>query len=215
MLFVTTPHTTVAMNATNCSVIWRAVDQSKQKDVFPVNRGVAYLDGRLFRGTPDGRLQAPDAKTGKVVWDVQAGDPKVGEFLSSAPIAWNGTVFTGVAGSDWGVRGHMMAFDAATGKVLLTYPTGGGIAGGVITYAIGGKQYVAATSGNVSRTTFKTTGSPTMIVMALNAPTTPHRDSLAAVSPISGGTSPTEHAQDGVAHGSAGDSVGHDSMKKP
>lgn len=115
-LIVTTPHSTIALNATNCAVIWRNIDQSKGKDVFPVNRGVAYLDGHVFRGTPDGRLIALDSKTGKVVWDNPVGDPLAGEFISSAPIAWKGTVFVGVAGSDWGVRGHMMAFDAGTGK---------------------------------------------------------------------------------------------------
>jgi alcohol dehydrogenase (cytochrome c) len=115
-LFVTTPHTTVALNATNCALVWRHVDAPKSADVYPVNRGAAYANGRLYRGTPDGRLVALDARTGNVVWDVQAGDPKRGEFMSSAPVVWRNTVFTGVAGSDWGVRGHMMAFDAATGK---------------------------------------------------------------------------------------------------
>jgi alcohol dehydrogenase (cytochrome c) len=81
-----------------------------------VNRGVAYLDGRLFRGTPDGRLLALDAMTGAVVWEDSVGDSGVGEFISSAPIAWNGMVYVGLAGSDWGIRGRMMAFDAATGK---------------------------------------------------------------------------------------------------
>lgn len=115
-LIVTTAHTTAAMNATNCAVIWRNVDQPPAKDVMPVNRGAAYLDGRVFRGTPDGRLVALDSRTGKVVWQTAAGDPSQGEFISSAPIAWHGTVFVGLAGSDWGIRGRMMAFDAATGK---------------------------------------------------------------------------------------------------
>jgi alcohol dehydrogenase (cytochrome c) len=34
-----------------------------------VNRGAAYLDGRLFRGTLDGRVLAYDFKTGKRVWE--------------------------------------------------------------------------------------------------------------------------------------------------
>jgi alcohol dehydrogenase (cytochrome c) len=115
-LIVTTARTTAALNATNCALIWRHVDDPKGKPVMPVNRGAAYLDGRIIRGTPDGRLFALDAKTGKTVWEDSIGDPGVGEFISSAPVAWKGTVFVGLAGSDWGIRGRMMAYDAATGK---------------------------------------------------------------------------------------------------
>ncbi|MGB9428920.1 MAG: PQQ-binding-like beta-propeller repeat protein [Gammaproteobacteria bacterium] len=116
VLYVTTAHTTVAMNATDCKVLWRDIYKPEESDVFPVNRGVAYLDGRIFRGTADGRLLALDAKTGKFLWKVQPANPGVGEFLSSAPIAWHGLVFIGLAGGDWGIRGQMMAFDARTGK---------------------------------------------------------------------------------------------------
>ena len=115
-MFVTTAHTTVALEAATCKLIWRFVDPATKADVYGVNRGVAHLDGRVFRGTPDGRLVALRSDSGRVLWNVKVGDPAVGEFTSSAPIAWGGTVFIGLAGSDWGVRGRMMAFDAATGK---------------------------------------------------------------------------------------------------
>ena len=115
-LIVTSTHTTVALDATTCRLIWRFVDPPTKTDVNSVNRGVAYLDGRVFRGTPDGRLVALSSGTGRVMWNVPVGNAVDGEFLSSAPIAWHGTVFMGLAGSDWGVRGRMMAFDAATGK---------------------------------------------------------------------------------------------------
>ena len=49
--------------------------------------------------------------------------PKKGLFLSAAPIAWNGLVFIGAAGSDWGARGQMMAYDAATGKRVWLFHT--------------------------------------------------------------------------------------------
>ncbi len=114
-LFITTAHSTAALDATTCKLIWRFVDPPSTADVWAVNRGVAYLDGRVFRGTPDGRLVALRSDSGRVLWNVKVGDPAVGEFLSSAPIAWRGTVFIGLAGSDWGVRGRVMAFDAATG----------------------------------------------------------------------------------------------------
>jgi alcohol dehydrogenase (cytochrome c) len=115
-LFVTTAHVTAALNATTCKPIWRFEDPPRKADVFAVNRGVAYLDGRVFRGTPDGRLVAMRSDSGQVLWNVKVGDPSIGEFTSSAPIAWHGMVYMGVAGSDWGIRGHVMAFDAETGK---------------------------------------------------------------------------------------------------
>ncbi|MDQ6924797.1 MAG: PQQ-binding-like beta-propeller repeat protein, partial [Candidatus Eremiobacteraeota bacterium] len=115
-LFVTTGHTTVAVNAATCALLWRQTHPPKSPDVYPVNRGAAYLAGRLFRGTPDGRLLALDARTGQVLWDVPVGDPHLGGFTSSAPIAWHGLVFIGLAGGDWGIRGRVMGFDAATGK---------------------------------------------------------------------------------------------------
>lgn len=115
-LVVTTPHSTVALNAGTCALIWRQIIRPDGKDVFPVNRGAGFLDGRIYRGTADGRLLALDEKTGNVVWQQRIGNPDSGEFVSSAPIAHRGVVYVGIAGSDWGVRGRMMAFDAGTGK---------------------------------------------------------------------------------------------------
>lgn len=116
VIYVTTAHTTVALDAMNCAIHWRHVYKPEQDEVYPVNRGLAYLDGRVFRGTGDGRVFALDATTGKLAWQVKAGDPLVGEFFSSAPIAWDGLVFIGAAGGDWGIRGFVIALDAKTGK---------------------------------------------------------------------------------------------------
>jgi alcohol dehydrogenase (cytochrome c) len=122
-MFVTTAHTTVAMSATNCFVYWRQVDTSGRNDPISVNRGVAYLDGRVFRGMPGARLAAFEASSGKLVWDVKVGEPSVSEFLSSAPITWNGMVIIGLAGGDWGIRGRVMAFDAASGREMWRFYT--------------------------------------------------------------------------------------------
>ena len=56
-------------------------------------RGVAYADGRLFRGTPDGHLLALDAKTGNVIWDVVGSDARIGEYYTAAPVVWEGRVY--------------------------------------------------------------------------------------------------------------------------
>lgn len=115
-LYVTTGHTSVALNAITCAERWRHLYVPEDTEVNPVNRGPAYLNGRLFRGTADGRLLALDAKTGKELWRVQAADPHQGEFFNAAPIAWENLIFIGPAGSDWGIRGWMAAFDAKTGR---------------------------------------------------------------------------------------------------
>jgi alcohol dehydrogenase (cytochrome c) len=115
-LYVTTGHTTVALDPTNCAIRWRHVYKPIQQEVYPVNRGVAYLDGRIFRGTADGRVLALDARTGKQLWIIKAGDPLKGEFFTSAPLAWKGLVFIGAAGSDWGIRGFVLGLDAKTGR---------------------------------------------------------------------------------------------------
>src|SRR6202522_204508 len=82
-------------------------------------RGVAYLDGMLFRGSQDGRVLAYDFKTGKRIWQTTIGDVRRSEFVPGAPIAWNGLVFIGNAGGDAkGGKGHMFALDAKTGKIV-------------------------------------------------------------------------------------------------
>ena len=115
-LLVTTKHTLVAVDAADCTVRWRHVYEAEEDEIWPVNRGVAYLDGKVFRGTGDGRLVAVDMTSGREIWRVKIADPKIGEFLSGAPVAWNGLVFTGPGGGDWGIQGRVAAYDAATGK---------------------------------------------------------------------------------------------------
>ena len=76
-----------------------------------------------------------------------------------------GVVFTG------DMAGNFLALDSASGKVLYTMPTGGAIAGGVITYSVGDRQYVATTSGNISRTSQSfsplSLGTPSIIILAV------------------------------------------------
>jgi alcohol dehydrogenase (cytochrome c) len=122
-MFVTTSHTTVALDAANCDMRWRTVNTPDEVEAWPVNRGAAYLDGKVFRGTNDGRLIALDAKTGALIWKTKIGDPTHGEAVPSAPVAWNGMVFVGLAVGDFGTRGRMMAYDAATGHELWRFDT--------------------------------------------------------------------------------------------
>lgn len=123
VLYLTTAQDTIALDASNCTQRWRHHYKPEQPEVFPVNRGVAYANGKLFRGTPDGRLLAIDSATGKTLWQQQVGDPLQGEFFSAAPIVWQGLLIIGSAGSDWGVRGRIMAYDQANGREVWRFNT--------------------------------------------------------------------------------------------
>ncbi len=88
-----------------------------------VNRGVAFWQGRLFVGTFDGRLVALDAKSGKVIFDVQTTDRSKPYPITGAPRVMKGKVLIGNAGSEYGVRGYVTAYDAMTGKLAWRFYT--------------------------------------------------------------------------------------------
>jgi alcohol dehydrogenase (cytochrome c) len=85
-----------------------------------VSRGLAILGDTLFMGTIDARLIALDAKTGGVLWNIQAA--KLGEKITDkyaithAPLIVKDKVIVGVAGAEYGIRGFIDAYDAQTGK---------------------------------------------------------------------------------------------------
>jgi PQQ-dependent dehydrogenase (methanol/ethanol family) len=90
-----------------------------------VNRGAAFADGRVFFNTLDNQVVAVDAATGAEVWRVRVGDINRGETMTMAPLVVKGKVIAGNSGGEFGVRGWLMALDAATGRtVWKAYATG-------------------------------------------------------------------------------------------
>jgi lanthanide-dependent methanol dehydrogenase len=81
-----------------------------------VNRGLAYAEGKIFASSLDTTIYALDAKTGKVVWSVKNGDPKLGQTVTGAPLVIRDKVLVGVSGGEYGVRGYVTAYDVNTGK---------------------------------------------------------------------------------------------------
>ena len=122
-LYVNTVYSTFAIDAVTCELRWRYDIEWKGRVASVHSRGSGYWNGMIYRGTADGRVIALNAETGKVVWDVQSADSSRYEAFVSAPIAWNGKVFIGIATSDLGIRGHIKAFDARTGKELWRFYT--------------------------------------------------------------------------------------------
>jgi PQQ-dependent dehydrogenase (methanol/ethanol family) len=82
-----------------------------------VNRGAVYANGRLFFNTLDGQVIALDAASGKAVWRTQVGNIMKGETITMSPLVAEGKVIVGDSGGEFGVRGWLMALDAASGKV--------------------------------------------------------------------------------------------------
>ncbi|HTZ67401.1 MAG TPA: PQQ-binding-like beta-propeller repeat protein [Roseiarcus sp.] len=122
-LYVATNAQTVAIDAATCAVRWRNVLELKRRPVGVGNRGLGYGDGKIFRGTNDGRVMAFDAKTGQILWDVEEADTEKLEMFVSAPIVWQRKVFIGIAFSEAGIAGRLLALDAETGKELWRFNT--------------------------------------------------------------------------------------------
>ncbi|TDH63719.1 PQQ-dependent dehydrogenase, methanol/ethanol family [Dankookia rubra] len=81
-----------------------------------VNRGPAYADGKIILSQADTTVVALDAKTGKEVWKVKNGDPAKGETATMAPMVFGDKVLIGISGGEYGIRGHVTAYNLADGK---------------------------------------------------------------------------------------------------
>src|SRR5260370_36332270 len=113
-LIGTTEFDIFSLNPATCAENWRTHEEYPPA-LLPANRGAAYLDGMLFRGTQDGRVLAYDFKTGKRIWETTIADVKRGESVPSAPIAPDGLVFVGNAAGDYkGATGHLFPLHATT-----------------------------------------------------------------------------------------------------
>jgi alcohol dehydrogenase (cytochrome c) len=87
-----------------------------------------------------GWITATDPDAGTVRWRYQAATP----ILAAVTTTAGGVVFTG------DMNGMLIVLDAATGRVLHQVQTGAPAGGGVVTYAVGGRQYVAVAGGTIS-----------------------------------------------------------------
>jgi len=126
-----------------------------------------YIPGKNYMGgTVDldpleksqGWITAIDASTGAVRWKYRSPRPMVASVTTTA----GNLLMTGE------LTGDFLVFDARTGKELYRFNTGGPMGGGIVTYAVAGKQHIAATSGSPSNfwvDQFR--GNPTVVVFKL------------------------------------------------
>ncbi len=130
IMYVTTPWSIVhAINARTGENIWTFNSQSPREQGYKlccdvVNRGVAVYKGKVYVGTPDARLIALDAATGKALWTVDASPDRTRPYtITGAPLVAKGKVFIGNGGADFGVRGVISAFDAESGALAWRWYT--------------------------------------------------------------------------------------------
>jgi quinohemoprotein ethanol dehydrogenase len=127
-----------AVDAKTGKEIWRYEPQADRSMTQPgksrlccgVNsRGIALYEGKVLVPVVDGRMQALDQATGKLLWSSWAiPEPKDGEVspysVTMAARVAKGKVFIGNAGAEFPpFRGYVSAFDVNSGKELWKFYT--------------------------------------------------------------------------------------------
>ena len=117
---------------------------------FTAAENVEYIPGQLYMGgavRPDqeaqtGWLTAMDVETGEVRWRYHSSTPMVSAVTTTA----GGLVISGE------LTGNLLLMDAASGALLNSIDTGAPVGGGIVTYEVDGRQYIATNSGNAMLT---------------------------------------------------------------
>ena len=159
-----------ALDARSGRPIWQ-YQQALPVDIRPccgrVNRGLAILGDKVFVATLDAHVIALDRKTGNVVWDVHAAEHAKGYSFTLAPLVIKNLVIVGMSGGEYGIRGFIDAYDAATGERKWRFNTipGPGEPGhetweGDSWKTGGSPAWITGTYDAATNTTFWTTGNP-------------------------------------------------------
>src|ERR1700710_2751626 len=113
-----------AMDASNGEVLWTYEPHLPPDPLGEIvccgwdNRGLAIGDGMVYVSQLNGDEVALDQETGKVKWNTEVVKPGSGFSITSAPLYYNGKVYVGGSGGEYGIRGRLTALDATTGKFL-------------------------------------------------------------------------------------------------
>ena len=132
------------------------------------NRGVAILDDKIFMVTDNAHLLALNRLTGSLVWDVVMPEEKEHYGSTVSPLIINDTVIAGVSGGDWGMRGFIACYKAATGELVWRHWTLPAKAGdpGIDTWGkeppllAGGSTWLTGTYDKETDTLYWPTGNP-------------------------------------------------------
>lgn len=116
VMYVTTAHYTVALDGSDCRVIWTNKWSPRDYETANSQRGAALAGGEILRGTGDDFLLALDVKDGHTLWAKQIANPKEGYFISMPPLAHGDLVFIGPAGAEAASSGWVGAFRISDGE---------------------------------------------------------------------------------------------------
>ena len=190
-----------ALDATTGQVKWRWTpsDVAVFKNFGIVaNRGVALCDGHVFELTLDMTIVQLDAATGQlqrrvpIARAVPGASADNGYSETSAPICADHRLIVGAAGSDYGVRGFVMAYrtsdlSPAWPNPFWTVPPNGSEWRSGSTLAGGGVVWTPTTVDTTTNTLYFGTGSATPLYFPSVRPgPDPRADSLIAVNLITG-----------------------------
>jgi alcohol dehydrogenase (cytochrome c) len=120
------PNDVLAVDAKTGRVFWlyrHTVSPDARVCCGSNNRGLAILGDTLYMGTLDARLVAIDRISGRALWNIPVGDPKLGYSMTMAPLIVKDKVLVGSGGGEYGIRGFIAAFDAKTGKEAWRFHT--------------------------------------------------------------------------------------------
>ena len=196
-MYVTTGEgKTYAVDATSGKVIWKWYpDQIAvfNKAGIVANRGVAVCDGKVFVLNIDMTITMLNAQTGDVMKRVAISSAvpgaatRYGYSETSAPICAKHRVITGAAGSEYGVRGFVMAFrtsdlSPAWANPVWSIPPSGTGWRKVSRIVGGGVTWTPVTIDTKTNTVYYGTGSATPLYFPAWRPgSAPRTDSLVAV----------------------------------
>src|SRR5438045_3780621 len=126
MYLTAPPSDVVALDARSGVKLWeykRRLPPKVQVCCGQVNRGLAILGDKLFLASVDAHAVALDRKTGRVLWDTEMADYKLGYSSTHAPLVVKNKVLIGVAGGEYGIRGFLDAYDVDSGKRVWRFYT--------------------------------------------------------------------------------------------
>ena len=120
-MYVATHTHTIAIDALTGRQKWRvAIDLPADIAGYLCcgiqTRGMAALDGVLYRTTIDAHVVAVSMADGKTLWKQKAADYKDGYSMTHAPLIAGGVLITGISGGEYGSRGFLDGWDLKTGE---------------------------------------------------------------------------------------------------
>lgn len=171
IMYVTGPNQAFALDARTGHQIWhysRPRTPGLVSDAsLGSNRGVAILGDNVFMVTDNAHLIGLNRVTGRLVWEVVMPHEPQRYGGTIAPLVVKDMVIAGVAGGDWGIRGFLDAYNAATGERVWrhwTVPAKGDPGfetwkGSSVTYG-GGSTWLTGSYDQSTDTLFWATGNP-------------------------------------------------------